>query len=85
VELEKQPSLGNGCVTCNNGVQPVPRLYNKDFDFDDYKRILIWQLKEYEFGVRWPPAGKGMSSGAEDSLLLKDVTKQSSEDHDWKH
>jgi hypothetical protein len=32
--------------------------------------------------VRWPPACKDLSPGAEERALLEDVTKQSSEDRD---
>jgi hypothetical protein len=57
VEIEKQPSLGNGCVTCNNGVQSVPTLYNKDFDLitgESWygRRIGVWGKNQYD-GVSW--------------------------------
>jgi hypothetical protein len=47
-----------------------------------YEAVLGWQLEEYEVGVRWSSLGKDMSPGAEERLLLENVTKQCSKDHD---
>jgi hypothetical protein len=43
------------------------------------------ELEEQEVGVRWPPANKDMSLGAEEHPLLEDVIQQCSEDYDWEH
>jgi hypothetical protein len=47
--------------------------------------VLRWQLEEQEVGVRWPPACKDVSPGAEERSLSEDVTKQSSEDRNREH
>jgi hypothetical protein len=54
---------------------------NFDFDFD-YNTFLRRRLEEWEFGVRWSPACEEVSPEAKVHSLLKDVTKQSSEDRD---
>jgi hypothetical protein len=40
-----------------------------------YETALGWQLKEYEVGVRWPPACKDVSPRRELRPLLEGVTK----------
>jgi hypothetical protein len=63
---EKKTVLGNGCVTRNNGVT--------------VGRVLRLQLQEQKVGMRWSLACEDVSLGAEERPLLKDVTKQCSED-----
>jgi hypothetical protein len=48
-----------------------------------YEGAMRRQLEESEFGVRWPPACKDVSPGAEERPLLEEVTKQRNGDRDW--
>jgi hypothetical protein len=47
-----------------------------------YERVLTRNLEEYMVEMIWPPACEDVRPEAEDRPLLKDVTKQSSEDRD---
>jgi hypothetical protein len=88
VEPEKQPLLGNDCVTRNNGVmleatfsvRPCRGYITKASCH--YGTVLRRQLEQEEVSVRWPPACEDVSPAAKERPLLEDVTKQSSEDRE---
>jgi hypothetical protein len=47
----------------------------------------VWSVPRLynEVGVKWPAACEDMSPEAEEHPLLEDITKQSTEGHDWEH